>query len=187
MNNLKIQTRNGFTLIELMVVITIIGLLASTVLASLSESRKTARDAVRVQTVKELQKALELYRAANNGNYKCATGGCDAGGAAGVSVNDGILPKAFITGIAPFFKPSTETFMNLLTLVGVTNTSASILYRLGSFTNDNGSPDRSTYTILLRREQTVGAIPANSWCSISSGDGHVGWNNTTAGQYPPCF
>ena len=75
------SNQRGFTLIELLVVITIIGLLASTVLASLANSRQSARDVSRVQAVKELQKALELYRNANSGNYPCAIAGCGAGGA----------------------------------------------------------------------------------------------------------
>lgn len=186
MNNLRLRFGRGFTLIELMVVITIIGLLASTVLASLADSRGAARDAVRIQAVKELQKALELYRTANAGKYKCATGSCAAGGAGGVSVNHG-GSNTFLIGIAPYFKPNTETSMNSIAPAGMGNTSASIVYRVGSISGDSDNPDRSTYTILVRREQAAGAIPANTWCSISSGSGHTAWNNTTVGQYPPCF
>lgn len=55
----------GFTLIELMVVITIMGLLSSTVLTSVNNVRSTSRDKVRVQDLKQLQTALELYRTIN--------------------------------------------------------------------------------------------------------------------------
>ncbi len=55
------QTRPGFTLIELMVVIAIIGMLASVVLASLSASQREARDQRRIADLKQLQKAFELY------------------------------------------------------------------------------------------------------------------------------
>ncbi|OGE78203.1 MAG: hypothetical protein A2751_03540 [Candidatus Doudnabacteria bacterium RIFCSPHIGHO2_01_FULL_46_14] len=58
----------GFTLIELLVVISVIGLLASVVIISLNSSRIKTRDTVRKQTLKQLQKALELYFDAN-GNY----------------------------------------------------------------------------------------------------------------------
>jgi prepilin-type N-terminal cleavage/methylation domain-containing protein len=51
----------GFTLIELLVVIAIIGLLSSIVLASLSDARAKARDVNKIQTLKEIQKALTLY------------------------------------------------------------------------------------------------------------------------------
>jgi len=53
----------GFTLIELLVVISIIGLLSSVVLISLNDARAKARDAHRIQSLKEVQKALILYYA----------------------------------------------------------------------------------------------------------------------------
>ena len=52
---------NGFTLIELLVVIAIIGLLSSIVLSSLSSARTKSRDASKIQTLGEIQKALTLY------------------------------------------------------------------------------------------------------------------------------
>lgn len=48
-------------MIELLVVITIIGILASIVLASLGASRKKGRDARRLTDMKQVQVALELY------------------------------------------------------------------------------------------------------------------------------
>lgn len=58
----------GFTLIELLVVIAIISLLSSVVLASLSGARSSARDARRLQDMKQIQTALEMYYN-NNGQY----------------------------------------------------------------------------------------------------------------------
>lgn len=59
----------GFTLIELLVVIAIIGTLASVVLASLNTAREKARNSAMISTVKEVEKALQLYWISNNGNY----------------------------------------------------------------------------------------------------------------------
>ncbi|HEY0980312.1 MAG TPA: type II secretion system protein [Candidatus Paceibacterota bacterium] len=55
------KKQNGFTLIELLVVIAVIGILASVVLASLNSARAKGRDAQRVSTIREIQKALEFY------------------------------------------------------------------------------------------------------------------------------
>jgi len=62
------NTRRGFTLIEILVVIAIIGILSSVVLASLAVSRAKARDARRIADLEEVKKALELYYD-SNGTY----------------------------------------------------------------------------------------------------------------------
>jgi type II secretion system protein G len=59
----------GFTLIELLVVVTIIGILATIILSSLSSARESARDAKRLNDVKTIQTALEMYANDNNGRY----------------------------------------------------------------------------------------------------------------------
>lgn len=67
--NLKMKTRRGFTLIELLVVIAIIGILSSVVVTSLNSARKKARDARRVDDIKQIQLALDLYFESNQGKY----------------------------------------------------------------------------------------------------------------------
>jgi prepilin-type N-terminal cleavage/methylation domain-containing protein len=59
----------GFTLIELMVVISIIALLSSIVLASIKDARTKAVEASYHQYLKQYATALELYRNDNQGNY----------------------------------------------------------------------------------------------------------------------
>lgn len=58
---MKYSHSSGFTLLELLIVIAIIGILAAVVLASLSSSRVKARDTQRVAQLKEIEKALALY------------------------------------------------------------------------------------------------------------------------------
>ncbi len=55
-------------MIELLVIVSIIGLLASVVLASLNSARSKARDAKRISDLKQIQTALELYYS-TNGSY----------------------------------------------------------------------------------------------------------------------
>jgi len=55
------RLRRGFSLIELMVVISIIGLLASIVLVAVGMAKERARDAARLQELHQLDLAIQLY------------------------------------------------------------------------------------------------------------------------------
>jgi len=55
------NTRRGFSLIELLVVISIIGILSSVVLAALATARQKSRDAKRIADLGQLRVGLELY------------------------------------------------------------------------------------------------------------------------------
>ena len=54
------RSEKGFTLIEMLVVIAIIGLLSSVVVIGLGGSRSKARDARRIADLQQIQNALEL-------------------------------------------------------------------------------------------------------------------------------
>ena len=63
----KIYLR-GFSLVELLIVIAIIGILVATITVSFSDSRATARDAQRQSDLREIQIAIENYKR-TNGQY----------------------------------------------------------------------------------------------------------------------
>lgn len=63
----------GFTLIELLTVIAIIGILATFLTANFVGVRQRARDSQRKSDLKEIQAALELYRA-DEGGYAPTSG-----------------------------------------------------------------------------------------------------------------
>ncbi|MFM2374741.1 MAG: hypothetical protein RLZZ234_736 [Candidatus Parcubacteria bacterium] len=92
-------------------VIAVIGLLAAIVLASLYDARSRGRDATRIKHLKEIQKAIELYRADNDGfpprntarsNSAVATEVCADGtrGAGGVAGSWCLL----MSDLAPYYK-----------------------------------------------------------------------------------
>lgn len=66
---MQLRHNKGFTLIELLVVIAIIGILSSVVLASLNSAQAQARDARRLNDMKQILLALELYYDSNNASY----------------------------------------------------------------------------------------------------------------------
>lgn len=63
---MNMNNKKGFTLIEVLVVVAIIGLLASIVIVSLGSARPRARDTRRIADLRETQNALELYYTKNN-------------------------------------------------------------------------------------------------------------------------
>lgn len=86
------HTTRGFTFIELLVVISIIGLLASIVLASVNNARTRGRDAQRITDASLIQAALELYYGTNR-HYPDSLGLWDLS----------LAGSQWIPGLAPAF------------------------------------------------------------------------------------
>lgn len=78
------KKQKGFTLIELLLVIAIIGLLATMAVTSLGNARLKSRDSRRLEDVRNIQTALELYFS-DHSSYPTGTiGGVVQDGALGV-------------------------------------------------------------------------------------------------------
>jgi prepilin-type N-terminal cleavage/methylation domain-containing protein len=101
---LKRKESKAFTLIEVLVVVSIIGILVSILTLSFTEARKNSRDSARRASLKQLQLALETYKA-QNGSYPpqgCGTVGVDFAGPG--PVGSGFAScDTYITGLAPDF------------------------------------------------------------------------------------
>lgn len=98
--NKKIISKKGFSLVELLIVMTIIAILTSIVLQSLSNSRAKAYDSKIKQQLFHFMTAAEIYES-NNGNYGVATVSCSQGifndmnqnnGTPGIYIASGNLP-----------------------------------------------------------------------------------------------
>ncbi|MBA3550962.1 prepilin-type N-terminal cleavage/methylation domain-containing protein [Patescibacteria group bacterium] len=80
--NYRLDNKKGFTLIELMVVISIIALISSVIIASLTTARYRAQDTKKIAEAKSIANALELYYSENkrypNPDYD-GCGGWDIG------------------------------------------------------------------------------------------------------------
>jgi prepilin-type N-terminal cleavage/methylation domain-containing protein len=90
----------GFTLVELLVVISIIGVLATLVLTNLNEARVRARDVAKKQRLSQLKTALQLY--SNDFVGYPATGNGLVFNACGVNGKSSCTPGgAFSAGSGP--------------------------------------------------------------------------------------
>ncbi len=156
--------KKGFTLIELMVAISIIAVLTAVLSANFSDARMQSRDKARMTSLKELQLSVELYKA-QNGQYPAQ--GCGIPGAiwAGPGPIDswGASCDIYILGLEPDFipklpqDPNSENEMNK-GFIYITN------------------PTRSAYKIVVH--QSIETLIVNSLgdefsrCPIDCGVSH---------------
>src|SRR5437868_13302142 len=97
----RLRKNQGFTLVELLVVIGIIALLISILLPSLSRARETANRVKCGSNLRQIGQGLLLYANENNGNFPRtyydptkAVQGTKAADIVGNSANDPFLTKA---------------------------------------------------------------------------------------------
>ncbi len=143
--------RRGFTLIEVMVVVAIIGILASVLFASFEEGRQQSRDKFRQAELKELQLAIELYKA-QNGRYPAQ--GC-GNPAAGIWAGPGPHPgwgetcNDYIIGLVPDYLPQLPRDPNKEDEFGL-----GYLYRT--------SPDQSSFKVIVHQSVESQLITSRS-------------------------
>lgn len=86
---MNVSKQPGFTIVEMIVVVVIIGILAAISLVSYTTVQQRGRDAQRTTDITEVQKALEKYHAAN-GTYPSV--GTDGTGYALTTLSTALVP-----------------------------------------------------------------------------------------------
>ena len=150
------KNKKGFTLVEIMVVIAIIGILAAVVYASMDTARKKGRDTERKSNLKQLQAAVELYAQANGAypSMGCVSGGWGRQNLCGSSGQE------YIQGITDI--------MSLPFDYKTTSSSQGYFYRTGTI---NGRPAYKIMSYNIVESETVTAnhefarYPASAGCS----------------------
>lgn len=127
--------RQGFSLVELLVAISIIGILISVVYTNFGAARELARDDRRQTDLKQMELALELYKA-QTGRYPAACRGANSwSGEVGTSF---ACPSGgeYVVGLTPDYIASLPTDPN-------SGGSQSFVYRV--------NPDGSEYKLMALR------------------------------------
>lgn len=101
------KAARAFTLVELLVVISIIGVLASIALVSFRNSQARSRDTQRKSNLKEMKSALELYYS-DYGKYPSSSNGqiaaCPYNPTTGIGVSCAWGSGEFTDGVRVYFK-----------------------------------------------------------------------------------
>jgi len=150
------KKKRGFTLVELMVVMSIISLLSSIVLVSINSTKAKARDAARVSDMKTIQNSIEIFK--SGGQLPWGYGSIN-------SALSGIL--------VPTYLPSIPVDPNPSAFVQVTYYYCN---RDGFGTGNycHNDTDLNTYAIAFFTETNIGNCTAyngnwqNSLCCLTS-------------------
>lgn len=172
--------QKAFTLIELLIVIAIIGMLASIILVALNKARSKARDAVRISDAKEIQTALEMYYN-NNGQYPASVpggSGCWWNWEAGNTINGTSIQflQPLITD-GDMQKVPMETFWNPGTSGGSGWIDCTYRYATGadfSSTCGSGWNNVAAFYMVLENPRPVGSDGQAPSCVSSAGWGEGG-------------
>ena len=127
MKNKNIKSKNGFTLIEILVAMTIVAVLVSISLVSLQGARKVARDGKRKADLEQIRSALEIYRS----EIKTYPGSLDDL----VNVYLSEVPNDPLSGIYKYFYLGAP---NSYTLCSYLETSSSLQAECGDCTDSGG-------------------------------------------------
>lgn len=151
---------SGFTLVELLVVISIIGILSSFAVVSLNTARAKARDALRKGDMAQIRTALNIYYddfkrypvAANPPCNDWDSGRSDYGAqpnAAGAACYNNILTTALTSGSRPYMINTPKDPKNIANDASISST---YLYRYIS------NADGSEYAIAYQLEQEMPGV-----------------------------
>lgn len=176
----------GFTLIEVLVVIAIIGILVSVAVVTLGGSSTQSRDAQRQADLRNLQQAIETYRS-REGRYpaQCDATGVGSGGWSGqlgtiYACDDGT--NNYIVGLAPEYIPRLPTDPKL------NGTNSGYVYR----TNADGSVYKimAMNTVEADQQLRSGTVAAYAHpftsCDMRTGVSASG-DATSLPGYSPCY
>jgi len=103
------KSNQGFTLVEIMIVVAIIALLAAIAIPNLLRARMSSNDALAKATLRAISTAEESYGTANNGNYPTGSDLSALTSATPPYLNSNYCSTANAAGIAGYIYSCTLT------------------------------------------------------------------------------
>ncbi|MBW7956175.1 prepilin-type N-terminal cleavage/methylation domain-containing protein [Patescibacteria group bacterium] len=161
--------RTGFTLIELMIVVALIGIVMAAGIVAFTGAQRNSRDARRRADVDALSKALEQYYTNNNQYYGSGSGSDNAAWVSGFQVTN--LGSYFPSGRLP---------------LDPMNTAPYYYYIYGLVANNPTNPDPNTrYCVSARLERATGNCSgrSTSLSSTNAGFGYCPFITTNDGDF----
>lgn len=129
------RSSRGFTLIEILVVVAIIGILTSVAVVGYAQARMKARDSQRMSDLRQVQRALELYYLANN-QYPSETW-CDSSrGSSGTAGCETVSGTAWDTSSA-IWTALVPTYIQALPVDPLNNASYYYVYEPDNLSTPN--------------------------------------------------
>jgi general secretion pathway protein G len=162
---------HGFTIVELLIVIVVIGILVSIVTVNWTGAQARSRDAKRLSDAKAIEAALESYRSENNG-YPAASTATQLAGAStgGWETSGAAQPGTFMSALKPYGLTSgvpLDPTNNTLNNVGK-------IYRYKTYaagTNGCNASSGDYYVFVVNDLETVsGTSPQSPGFSCSGND-----------------
>lgn len=163
LNHKLLIINRGFTLIEMLIVISLIGILAALALVSFGPVQKQARDTTRKSDLKQYQNSLEMYANLTNGLFPSRTTAAIASTTLCSDLNVRLEPDISCSEDPKY--ESDSTFVYRYISDGVSGTASASKYVLWS-TIENASP--MEYWILCSNGKTGQSTtaPSSSTCPI---------------------
>ena len=100
-------SKKGFTLIELMIAVSVVAILGTIGMIMFSSTQKTARDAKKKQDIEDVKKAMHVYQA-NYGNFCLGITGCTGSFWVNCTGCYNIETNAAIELLKPYLKQQTR-------------------------------------------------------------------------------
>ncbi len=127
-----IRKSKGFTLVELLIVISIIGVLTTLLMANFIGVRQRARDAQRKSDLRQIQSAMELFRS-DQGSYPTAIPNCVSGNS--IKTNSECTGSTYMQKVPK--DPSGSSYYNS---GNYSFSSTGTIYTLGACLENTGDP-----------------------------------------------